>query len=772
MEPRRSVTLLGGKRPGMFRAELKRWNHVVYMNQNEIDGSLSPGKPYPLGATWSKKGTNFAVFSANATRMDLCLFDKTNDTQAARAIRIFHCTNQIWHVFVPDLKPGQCYGFRAYGPFEPAKGQRFNPAKLLLDPYAKAICGHLRWGPEMFSYIIGDPESDLSMDERDNAGQMPKSVVVDPAFDWGQDERLNTPMAQTIIYEVHVKGFSQLWAELPEDLRGTYLGLGSPKAVEYFRSLGITVVELLPVHHRIDSQHLNDKGLSDYWGYNSIGFFAPDSRFANKDCRGEQVTDFKTMVKNLHAAGLEVILDVVYNHTSEGNQLGPTLSFRGLDNTTYYRTVAENPRYYMDYTGTGNTVAVYRPNPLQMVMDSLRYWITEMHVDGFRFDLAATLARELYDVDQLSSFFDVIHQDPVISQVKLIAEPWDLGKDGYLVGKFPTLWSEWNGKYRDAVRKFWKGDEGAISELASRLSGSADLYQPTGKTPTASINFITAHDGYTLADLVTYQETHNEGNGEENKDGEKNNLSWNCGAEGPTEDQAIQKLRRRQQRNFLTTLFLSQGVPMLSGGDEYGRTQKGNNNAYCQDNEISWLNWDRNENAQRLTKFVSRLIAFRRDHPVFRRLEFFRGRPLRDTKIHDVAWLNSTGQRMSDEEWGANNRCLMVFLSGFLIDLDGKVIEDDSFLTCFNAHSEAVPFKLPATSAAAGWEYVLDSCDETGFASPAATKEIGDSREGRSVAVFRLAFKKDADHAAAVKELLERISQPPGEKQPAEVKPT
>ena len=744
-----------------------------YMNSNEIDDQLSAGKPYPLGSTWSKKGTNFAVFSATATRMDLCFFDKTQDAQASRSIRMFHCTNQIWHVFVPDVKPGQCYGYRAHGPFEPAKGLRFNPAKLLLDPYAKAICGDLRWGPEMFGYIIGDPQADLSKDERDDAGQMPKSVVIDPAFDWGSDERLDTPMAQTIIYEAHVKGFSKLWKELPENLRGTYLGIGSPKAIEYFKSLGITAVELLPVHHRADSQHLNEKNLSDYWGYNSIGFFAPDSRFATKECKGEQVAEFKTMVKNLHAAGIEVILDVVYNHTSEGNQLGPTLCFRGLDNTTYYRTVAEDPRYYMDYTGTGNTVAVYRPHPLQMVMDSLRYWITEMHVDGFRFDLAATLARELYDVNQLSSFFDVIHQDPVISQVKLIAEPWDLGSDGYLVGKFPVLWSEWNGKYRDAIRKFWKGDEGAMSELASRLGGSADLYQSTGKTPIASINFITAHDGYTLADLVSYQETHNEANGEDNKDGEKNNQSWNCGAEGPTDDPEIQKLRRRQQRNFLTTLFLSQGVPMLNGGDEYGRTQKGNNNAYCQDNEISWLNWERDEKAQQLTAFVSKLITFRKKHPVFRRLEFFRGRPLRDTNVHDVVWLNAAGQRMSDEEWGAYNRCLMVFLGGFLIGLDGKVVEDDSFLACLNAHFEPVPFKLPPTNPDAKWEYVLDTSEENGFVNQAAQKEIGETLAGRSFAIFRLAFKNGADHAAVIKELLKHISPPPPTAvAPPEAKPT
>lgn len=739
------------------------------MELTELEPGLKPGKPYPLGATVSKEGVNFAVFSANATRVDLSFFDTPTANQVSRTIRIFHCNNQIWHVFVPGIKPGQCYGYRVHGPFEPAKGQRFNPAKLLLDPYAKAISGEVRWGPEMFSYILGDPQTDLSKDERDNAGNMPKSVVVDTAFDWQGDQHPDIPMGRTIIYETHVRGFSQRWTELPENIRGTFLGLGSPKAIEYFKSLGITAVELLPVQYRADSKSLNDKGLSDYWGYNSIGFFAPDCRLANKGCMGDQVAEFKTMVRSLHAAGIEVILDVVYNHTPEGNQLGPTLCFRGMDNLTYYRT-EEDARYYTDYTGTGNTLAVYRPNPLQMVMDSLRYWITEMHVDGFRFDLASTLARELYDANQLSSFFDVIHQDPVISQVKLIAEPWDLGQNGYLVGKFPMLWSEWNGKYRDAVRKFWKGDEHAMSELAGRLSGSADLYQSTGKTPSASINFITAHDGYTLADLVSYQERHNEANGEDNKDGEKNNLSWNCGAEGPTDNPDIKKLRRRQQRNFLTTLFISQGVPMLCGGDEYGRTQKGNNNAYCQDNEISWLNWERDEDAKRLTAFVSELIAFRKKHPVFRRLEFFRGRPLRG--IRDVAWLNTSGQRMSDAEWGAYNRCLMVFLSGFLIGSSGRVVEDDSFLLCLNAHFEAVPFNLPATDPAASWECLLDTTDESGFIDQQARDKLGSDVEGRSVRLYRLKIEDRATHANILKEFLENIpSSAPTTEQSAEKKP-
>src|ERR1700722_2608066 len=577
---------------------------------NKIDPALYAGQPYPLGATLTKDGVNFSIFSANATRVDLCLFDQPEDGKASRQIRIFHCTNQLWHIFVPGLKAGQCYGYRVDGPFEPSQGHRFNSSKLLLDPYAKAISGGVKWDPAMFSYRMGDPQEDLSKDENDNAAFMPKSVMIDPAFDWQGDAALNIPIAQSVIYETHIKGFSKLWNVLPENLRGTYLGLGSPEAIKYFKELGVTAVEVLPVHHRIDSQHLNDKGLSDYWGYNSIGFFAPDSRFASAGL-GQQVKEFKTMVRNLHAAGIEVILDVVYNHTSEGNHLGPTLSFRGLDNAVYYRLTAEDPRYYMDYTGTGNTLAVYLPNPLQLVMDSLRYWIKEMHVDGFRFDLAAALVRELREVNQLSSFFDVIHQDPLISQVKLIAEPWDLGQDGYLVGKFPVLWSEWNGKYRDTVRRYWRGDDGTASEMANRLSGSADLYASTGRTPHSSINFITSHDGFTLADLVSYQDTHNEANGEDNRDGEKNNNSWNCGAEGATDDAQINAIRRRQQRNFLATLFISQGVPMLTAGDECGRSQGGNNNAYCQDNEISWLKWERDEPSARLTKFVSHLTAFR-----------------------------------------------------------------------------------------------------------------------------------------------------------------
>jgi isoamylase len=717
---------------------------------SKIDPTLFAGQPYPLGATLTKDGVNFSIFSANATHVDLCLFDKPEDGKASRQIRMFHCTNQIWHIFVPGLKAGQCYGYRVDGPFEPSKGHRFNPSKLLLDPYAKAISGGVKWNPAMFSYRMGDPQADLSKDETDNAAYMPKSVVIDPAFDWQGDSPLNIPIAESVIYETHIKGFSKLWNVLPEKLRGTYLGLGSPEAIKYFKELGINAVEVLPVHHRIDSQHLNDKGLSDYWGYNSIGFFAPDCRFASAGCLGQQVTEFKTMVRNLHAAGIEVILDVVYNHTSEGNHLGPTLSFRGLDNAVYYRLTSEDPRYYMDYTGTGNTLAVYLPNPLQLVMDSLRYWIKEMHVDGFRFDLAAALVRELQDVNQLSSFFDVIHQDPLISQVKLIAEPWDLGEGGYLVGKFPVLWSEWNGKYRDTIRRFWKGDDGTSSEMAHRLSGSADLYAATGRTPLSSINFITSHDGFTLADLVSYQDTHNQANGEDNKDGEKNNNSWNCGAEGATDDAQINALRRRQQRNFLTTLFVSQGVPMLTAGDEYGRTQGGNNNAYCQDNEINWLKWERDEPGARLTKFVSQLTAFRKEHPVFRRLDFFRGKAVRGSKFKDVIWMNSEGKAMTDEEWNANHRCMEVFLSGYLMGVDGKIIHDDFFLVCFNAYHEPVAFTPPLINEHAKWERLLDTAREEGFL-PAPDNITGKfNMEGRSLSILRLKAPESVDRASVM----------------------
>ncbi|MCD6049879.1 MAG: glgX [Verrucomicrobia bacterium] len=724
-------------------------------HRQQIEKNLHPGTPYPLGATWQEYGVNFAIFSANATQVDLCLFDEADSAEESRVIRIRNRTNQIWHVFVPDLLPGQCYGYRVHGPYEPEKGHRFNPSKLLLDPYAKAITGGVKWDDEMFGYVLGGPEEDLAKDDRNNAHCMPKSVVVDNSFNWEGDRPLRRSMDTTVIYETHVKGFSKRWEVLPEKLRGTYAGLGSPEAIAYFKKMGVTAIELLPVHHHINSKRLVEQGLTDYWGYNTMGFFAPDWRYSSSGSTGSQVFEFKTMVKNLHAAGLEVILDVVYNHTPEGNHFGPTLCFKGIDNSYYYRLCPDNPRYYMDYTGTGNTLAVYLPNALQMVMDSLRYWITEMHVDGFRFDLAASLARELSAVNRLASFFDVIHQDPIISQVKLIAEPWDIGDDGYQVGKFPVLWSEWNGKYRDTIRRYWKGDAGCISELASRLSGSADLYEVTGKTPTASINFITSHDGFTLADLVTYQETHNEANGEDNKDGDKNNMNWNCGVEGPTDDPEINKLRRRQRRNLLATLFLSQGVPMLCAGDEYGRTQKGNNNAYCQDNEISWLDWNRDEDAERFSKFVEQLIQFRQQHPIFRRLHFFSGRLLRGTNMRDVKWLNTKGRKMTDAEWnGDYMRCLGVFLSGYCEDAQGNLMQDDFFLICLNAHHEPVDFTLPA-GIKTGWEMVINTAFEEGFVEKGEEPSGKITLEGRSLCVLRVKPAEDVERESFTERLVQ-----------------
>ncbi|HET6261017.1 MAG TPA: glycogen debranching protein GlgX, partial [Chloroflexia bacterium] len=563
-------------------------------------------------------------FSENATGVELCLFDSTDDEAERMRSRMTEQTDYVWHVYMPNLKPGQLYGYRVYGPYEPSQGHRFNPAKLLLDPYAKAITGRIDWSDALFGYPMGleDPDRDLQMDTQDSAPGMNRSVVIDPAFDWGDDKAPNTPLHESILYEVHVKGFSAQHPDIDPKLRGTYAGLATPQAIDYFQNLGITAVELLPVHHFVNDKTLVDKGLSNYWGYNSIGFFAPYSEYSSSGKLGEQVREFKAMVKTLHAAGIEVILDVVYNHTAEGNHFGPHLSFKGIDNVSYYRLVPDDPRFYMDYTGTGNTLNMLHPRTLQTVMDSLRYWVTEMHVDGFRFDLASTLARGLHEVGRLNSFLDIIHQDPVISQVKLIAEPWDIGEGGYQVGNFPVNWSEWNGKYRDTVRSFWRGDESQVAELAYRLSGSSDLYQHNGRAPYASINFITAHDGFTLNDLVSYNEKHNEANGENNMDGESHNRSWNFGVEGPTDDPETTAAREKQKRNFLATLLLSQGVPMICGGDEFGRTQQGNNNAYCQDNEISWYDWDLDDERRALLEFTRRLIALRKAHPALRRPEF------------------------------------------------------------------------------------------------------------------------------------------------------
>ena len=551
-----------------------------------------PGKPYPLGATWDGKGVNFALFSEHATKVELCLFDSIEAEQPSDCITLPEYTDQVWHAYLPEVLPGQLYGYRVHGPYEPKQGHRFNPNKIVLDPYAKSVGRDVRWGDELFAYRMGDPEADLSFDERNSAAYAPLAVVVDPAFTWGDDRHPRTPWHKMIIYELHVKGFTQLHQEVPEKLRGTYAGLASEAVINHLTKLGITAVELLPVHHFLNDRHLVERGLTNYWGYNSLAYFAPVSRYCAQHIPQDAVHQFKMMVAAFHAAGIEVILDVVYNHTAEGNQMGPTLSMRGIDNAAYYKLSPEDPRYYMDYTGCGNSLNVGHPRVLQLIMDSLRYWVSDMHVDGFRFDLASTLARELYEVDRLGAFFDIIHQDPILSQVKLIAEPWDVGEGGYQVGNFPVLWSEWNGKYRDNVRRFWKGDGDTLSEFATRLSGSSDLYQGDGRKPYASINFITCHDGFNLRDLVSYNEKHNEANGENNQDGSSDNDSWNCGAEGPTEDPGINGLRWQQKRNLMTTLILSQGVPMLLAGDELGHTQNGNNNTYCQDNELTWLSWD------------------------------------------------------------------------------------------------------------------------------------------------------------------------------------
>jgi glycogen operon protein len=699
------------------------------------------GWPYPLGATCTEKGVNFSLFSQHATAVDLCLFDELGKAETAR-IPLKDRSDFVWHGFVPGIRPGQLYGYRVHGPYEPHNGHRFNPNKLLLDPYAKAIAGRVRWSDDIFGYTIGSPDADLSFDERDNAALMPKAVVVAPQYDWTGDERPGTPLNETVIYEVHVKGFSKLWDEVDERLRGTYAGLGSPAAIDYFKRLGVTAVELLPVHHYITSKHLLDKGLIDYWGYNTMGFFAAEAAYSSAGDRGQQVTEFKDMVKALHAAGIEVILDVVYNHTAEGNHLGPTLSFRGIDNASYYRLVGDNPRYYMDFTGTGNTLNVPNPRVLQLVMDSLRYWVTEMHVDGFRFDLAPALARELHSVSRLSSFFDVIHQDPVVSQVKLIAEPWDVGEGGYQVGNFPALWCEWNGKYRDAVRRYWKGDSGLMGDFAYRLCGSSDLYHWAGKTPTASINFITAHDGFSLRDLVSFNEKHNDANGENNQDGDTNNNSWNCGHEGLDAPEDVEQLRRRMMRNFLATLLLSQGVPMLRAGDEYGATQKGNNNAYCQDNDISWLTWKREEWQKQMERFTAELIHFRQKHPIFHQRDFFQGRGLRGKGVKDLTWINADGDEMSDADWAAGfAKVIGLVLCGDALHMrtfTGEPVTDGTFLLFFNAHHEDFEVGIPGAENVR-WRQILDTASERGFLEEAVTRTGGDSHRltARSLVLFQ-----------------------------------
>ena len=665
-----------------------------------------PGEPYPLGATYDGMGTNFSLFSEVATRVELCLFGEDGTEER---IDLPEVTALCWHGYLPNLGPGQRYGFRVHGPRDVRAGQRCNPNKLLLDPYAKAVDGGTDWDEAVFGYHFGNPDGPAN--DLDSAAFVGKSVVPNPYFDWANDRHPRTPWHETVVYEVHVKGFTAMHPEVPADQRGTYAALATPEAIQHLQSLGVTAVELLPVHQFVNDAHLVEQGLSNYWGYNSIGFLAPHHAYSSSGTDGQQVQEFKQMVLRLHDAGIEVILDVVYNHTGEGNHLGPMLSFKGIDNAAYYRLVADDRRHYMDYTGTGNTMNMRHPHVLQLLMDSLRYWVTEMHVDGFRFDLAATLARELHSVDKLSAFFDLIQQDPIVSQVKLIAEPWDVGEGGYQVGNFPVLWTEWNGKYRDAVRDFWRGQHSSLGEVAYRLTGSPDLYESNGRRPNASINFITAHDGFTLADLVSYNDKHNEANGEGNRDGESHNRSWNCGVEGPTDDEAILALRARQQRNFLATLLLSQGVPMLLGGDELGRSQGGNNNGYCQDNEISWYHWAGAD--QGLLEFTKWMLAFRRDHAVFRRRRWFQGRRIRGKGLVDIAWFRSDGEEMSDDDWHGSAATLGMFLNGDAIaapDARGEQVVDDSFIALLNAHFEDVDFTLPPAWGKR-WETEVDTAD-------------------------------------------------------------
>ncbi len=675
-----------------------------------MDLKVLPGSPYPLGASWDGRGVNFAIYSEGADGVDLCLFEGGKETRVPLRER----TAFVWHAYLPGIKPGQLYGYRVKGRYDPKQGLRFNENLLLLDPYAKAVDGRERWENGLFGYEMGHPDGDLK--KRDsNASGAPRSVVIDPTFDWEGDKPPNTPFHQSIIYETHVRGLTMSHPEVPPEIRGKYAGIASDPMIRYFKELGVTAIELLPVHVFIDDQFLQDKGLHNYWGYNTIGFFAPETRYRTDEIIGSGVHEFKSMVKKLHKAGIEVILDVVYNHTAEGNQMGPTLSFKGADNKTYYRLVPDDPRFYFDYTGTGNSLNVRHPQTLQLIMDSLRYWVTEMHVDGFRFDLAATLARSLHEVDQLSSFFTIIHQDPILSQVKLIAEPWDVGEGGYQVGNFPIRWTEWNGKYRDAIRKFWRGGGAHAGELGYRLSGSSDLYENDGRRPYSSINFITAHDGFTMRDLVSYNEKHNDANGEDNRDGADDNQSWNCGAEGPTEDQNVNALRARQQRNFMATLLLSQGTPMISGGDEIGRTQGGNNNAYCQDNEISWYDWDNVD--QGMLEFTKRMIRIRHAHPALRRAKFFKGRRIHGTGSRDLMWFRHDGVIMTEEDWGnPSTASLAMFLAGRGIDdvdEEGKAVVDDDLFFIVNGSDSELPYTLPALAPEApDWELCVDTADD------------------------------------------------------------
>jgi glycogen operon protein len=699
--------------------------------------ALWRGTSHPLGATWDGSGTNFALFSRHATAVDLCLFDDGRE----RRIRMPERDELVWHCYLPGIGPGQRYGFRVHGPYEPRQGHRFNPNKLLLDPYAQLIDDSISPVDQLFGYRVGDPEGDLSFDERDSAAHMPKCVVVDPSFDWGEDRPPRTPLEETLIYEAHVKGLTRLHPDVPNDRRGTYAGLAHEALLAHLQRLGVTAVELLPLHQHLDERSLLDRGLTNYWGYNTVGFFAPDPRFA---ATPDPVRELKQTVKTLHANGIEVILDVVYNHTGEGSELGPTVVFRGIDNAAYYRLRPDDPRHYVDYTGTGNTLDATEPHVLRLIMDSLRHWVTEYHVDGFRFDLASALARELHEVDRLSAFFDIIGQDPVISRVKLIAEPWDLGEGGYQVGNFPPGWSEWNGRYRDTVRRFWRSDRGQAAELAFRLSGSSDLYAEDGRHPHASINYVTAHDGFTLRDLVSYERKHNEANGEGNRDGTDANDSQNFGVEGPTSDPAVLALRARQQRNFLATLILSQGVPMLLAGDELGRSQGGNNNAYCQDNEISWIDWSTTDAP--LLAFTAGLVEVFRSHPVLRRRRFFQGRRIRGSSVKDLTWYGPSGSEMTDEEWSGDVRTLGLRLAGDAIsetDARGHPIVDDTLLVVLNATDAGVDFRLPRDHGGE-WHLVFDTTSPqppmTADSAPRSVHSGGSTYAvgGRSVCLFRL----------------------------------
>jgi len=686
-----------------------------------------PGDSYPLGATYDGAGTNFGLFSEVAQRVELCLFD---DDGVESRVDLHEVDGFVWHAYLPGVGPGQRYGYRVHGPYDPAAGHRCNPAKLLLDPYAKAIEGGVSWGQPVFSYQFGHPDR---RNNADSAPYVPRSVVINPYFDWNRERSPRTPYYETVIYEAHVRGLTKQHPDVPAEQRGTYLGLAHPAVIAHLRDLGVTAIELMPVHQFVTDSHLNDRGLHNYWGYNTIGFFAPHNVYSASGSRGQQVQEFKSMVRSMHEAGIEVILDVVYNHTAEGNHLGPTLSFRGIDNAAYYRLVDDDRRYYMDTTGTGNSLLMRHPHVLQMIMDSLRYWVLDMHVDGFRFDLAAALARQLSEVDRLSAFFDLVQQDPVVSQVKLIAEPWDVGDGGYQVGNFPPLWSEWNGKYRDTIRDLWRGQHATLPEFAYRFTGSSDLYQQDSRRPVASVNFVTAHDGFTLQDLVSYDHKHNEANGEDGRDGTDDNRSWNCGHEGPTDDPAVLALRARQKRNFLATLLLSQGVPMLLAGDEMGRTQRGNNNAYCQDNEISWVNWAVDDEGDlALVDYVRALIRLRAGHPVFRRRRFFRGQAIRGgrQRLGDIAWFTPLGQEMTGEDWDAGfAKSLTVFLNGHAItepDRRGQRISDDSFLLLFNASEHDLVFALPPRRYGQRWTTVLDTALPRVDLEGASTVKPGD----------------------------------------------